>query len=617
MSSRRLAEAIDKAPRAPGVYVFRDAQGKALYVGKAKDLRARVRSYLRQGGDGRIVSLYLGSRANDVEFVVTATEKEALLLEDTLVKKLKPPHNVKLRDDKSFLLVKLDRSSPFPRFYPVRQHGRRDPKARYFGPYASAKHLRRTLRLLHELVPLRDCRDAVFANRARPCLKYEIGRCSAPCVGLIDEQRYAALVEEAEEVLRGRTQGVERRLEERMGREAAQLNFETAARIRDQLESLRATTERQAVSSERGVERDAIGLYREGEQAALAVLRFRQGGLQAVRSHLLESDLPDEELVSAFLTRLYAGDAYVPREVLVPAPPNDVEMIAEWLEGKRGSPVDLRVPARGEPLRHLAMAEENAAQVFRSQVDAEEVAEEALARLAERLGLEEIPQVLDAYDISAFQGAAMVASRVRFRAGMPDKAGYRRFRVRTHAGQDDFASMREVVERSLRRDLGEAELPDLVVIDGGKGQLAAACEGRDAAGAASVRMVGLAKARVGKGPLGEEERVFLEGARTPIVLPRGTAERHLLERLRDEAHRFAITYHRKLRDELRSELDEIPGVGPTLKKRLLQRFGSVRRIAAAPVEELAAVPRVSEQLARTIRERLAASAEDPGDQARG
>ncbi|MBK9383979.1 MAG: excinuclease ABC subunit UvrC [Planctomycetes bacterium] len=604
MTRASLADAVEKAPRRSGVYIFRDAEGRALYVGKAKDLKARVRSYLRAEGDGRIVSRYLGTRAHDVEFVVTETEQEALLLEDALVKQLKPPHNVRLRDDKSFLLVKLDRRESFPRFVPVRRHGRRDPQARYFGPYASAGHLRRTLRMLHEIVPLRDCRDAVFKNRTRPCLKHEIGRCSAPCVGLVDAEAYARLVDRAEEILRGKTEEVERELEARMKRAAAELQFETAARVRDQLESLRATTERQVVASAKGVERDAIGLHREAGRVALAVLRFRGGALEAVRSHLLDSEIPDEELVSAFATRLYSGDAFVPREILVPCEPSDASMLAAWLETKRGATVELRVPERGEPRKHLEMANANAAQVFRAQVDVEELADEALAKLAERLELEEVPQVLDCFDISAFQGAAMVASRVRFRGGVPDKAGYRRFRVKSHGGQDDFASMREVVARALRRDLQDADLADLIVIDGGKGQLAAACAARDEVGAAGLALVGLAKARVGRGPLGEEERIFKEGAELPIVLPRGSAERHLLERLRDEAHRFAITYHRQLRDELRSELDEVPGVGPTLRKRLLQHFGSVRRIAAASEQELCALPRITPDLARAILSHL-------------
>jgi excinuclease ABC subunit C len=606
---------IDDVPTRPGVYLFRDADERVLYVGKARDLRARLRSYRRPGGDGRLMLRFLETQAERVETIVTRTEQEALLLEDTLIKQHKPPHNVRLKDDKSFLMLRLDLGERFPRLKFVRQHSPRVGRklappigrTRFFGPFASARAVRQTLSDLHRVVPLRDCPDSVMEHRSRPCIKHQIGLCAAPCTGLIDEAGYARLVERAAGVLSGDTDELESELEARMHAASAELDYERAAAWRDRLGAVRRTVEAQGVRARDTVERDVLALARAGREAVVHRLAFREGRLAESRSHLFQSELPDAELWHNVLTALYgAGRRAAPPELVLAALPEEAELLREVL----GGAVELVVPGSGERRRMLDLALENArAALARRQ---REGAQESLA-LEELEGLLELPappEVLDCFDISNFQGSHVVASRVRFRGGHPDKSGYRRFRVRGVSGQDDFASMREVVERSLRRGVRDDDLPDLVVIDGGPQQLAVALEAREAAEAWEVPVVALAKARserrVGaRRAAASEERLFLPGRETPLELGRHSPARHLLERLRDEAHRFAITYHRRERGRITSRLDSIPGVGAVKRKALLRRFGSVAGVSAASVEELAAVPGVGPELARTILDALA------------
>ena len=597
----------------PGVYLFRDQAGKVLYVGKARDLRSRLQTYRTPGGDGRLGVRFLERDARSVETIVTRTEQEALLLEDALIKQHKPPHNVRLKDDKSFLMARFDLDESFPRLKLVRAHqprlGRKKGRSRLFGPFASARSVRQTLSDLHRVVPLRDCTDSVMAHRSRPCLKHQIGMCAAPCVGLIDAAGYAELVERASRILSGDTAELERDLEQRMREASSRLEFELAAQWRDRLQALRRTVERQGVRPGEGVERDVLGLARMGDHALVHRLAFRDGRMVESRSHAFRSELPDEELLHTVLTALYGGGRRaVPREVVLPCVPADREMLEQVL----GERLSLVVPTSGERLRMLDLAGENARAELGRREAARSEDDEAVRRLARLVDLPdpEAPLVIDCFDVSNLQGTSMVASRVRFRGGIADRAGYRRFRVRTVQGQDDFAAMREVVGRSLRRGMADGDLPDLVVIDGGAAQLASALEARDDAGAWDVRIVGLAKARAernvrGRRVAASEERLYLRPDGPPIELPRHSAVRHLLERVRDEAHRFAITYHRKERGRVRSKLDSIPGVGPARRKELLRRFGSVVGVARASVEELAGVPGIGADLARTIQEHLA------------
>jgi excinuclease ABC subunit C len=607
---------IDEVPRRPGVYLFRGEGGKVLYVGKARDLRSRLASYRRPGGDGRLSIRFLERDAKTVETIVTRTEQEALLLEDTLIKQHKPPHNVRLKDDKSFLMLRLDRAEPFPRLKFVRAHspktGAPGGRSRFFGPYASARAVRRTLADLHRVVPLRDCPDSVMNHRSRPCMKHQIDLCSAPCVGLIDDGAYAELIERAVRILAGDITELEQDLELRMQAASGEFDYERAANWRDRLGALRRTVEGQGIRPHDKVARDALGFARRGRDAVVHRLSFREGRLSESRSHRFRSELDDEDLAHNVLTALYGGGRRaIPVEILIPHPAADAELLAESL----GGGVKLVVPGGGERLRTLQVAAENARIALVRELREEEAGEELIERLRHLLDLTDPPEVIDCFDISNLQGRNVVASRVRFRRGIADRSGYRRFKIREVEGQDDFASMREVVRRSLRRGVAEEDLPDLILIDGGAGQLKSALSAREETGAWSVSLAGLAKARSERSSGGgrraaTEERLFLPGASEPIELPRHDAVRHLLERIRDEAHRFAITYHRKERGKLTSRLDSIPGVGPARRKALLRRFGSVAGVTAASLEELSAVAGVGPRLADVIQGVLGKS---PGD----
>ena len=601
---------IDDVLHRPGVYLFRDDAGKVLYIGKARDLRARIASYRRPGADGRINVAFLERDAASVETIVTRTEQEALLLEDSLIKQHKPPHNIRLKDDKSFLMVRLDQGEQFPRLKLVRAHrpkeGKKAGRSRFFGPFASAYAVRRTLQDLHRIVPLRDCPDTVMNHRSRPCLKHQIGLCAAPCVGLIDAAGYADLVAKATRVLSGDIAELQEDLERRMLHASKAREYERAGGWRDRLVALRRTVEGQGVRPKDLIDRDALGLARRGEDALVHRVAFREGSLTESRSHRFRSQLPDEELMHSVLTALYAdGRREVPAEILLPCPPAEHDLLAESL----GGGVKLIVPAGGDRQRMVDLAGENARGELTLRGDEESREEEALSELISILDLDPGTEVIDCFDVSNFQGSNVVASRVRFRRGHADRAGYRRFKVRGVVGQDDFASMKEVVLRSLRRGVREGDLPDLVVIDGGAAQLESALEARTEAGAWEVAMVGLAKARAerkvkGVGKAASEERVFLPGALAPIELARHSPARHLLERVRDEAHRFAITYHRKERGRIKSQLDSVPGIGPARRKALLRRFGSVVGVKKASVEELAGIEGISRELAKALLEHL-------------
>jgi len=598
-------------PTKPGVYMFRDGAGKVLYVGKACDLRARLRSYTLEGGDGRIAIRFLDRDARTVEIVITRTDSEALLLEDTLIKQHRPRHNVRLKDDKSFLMVRFDLGEDFPRPKFVRAHrpedGRKGGRARFFGPYASTGALRRTLSDLQRVVPLRDCTDAVMNHRSRPCLKHQIGLCCAPCVDGVTADEYADHVARAMAILSGDTAELEGDLEGRMRAASEAREYERAGRWRDRLAALHRTVEGQGVRAADRVERVVVALARAGESVLVHRLAFRGGRMVESRSHGLRSPLDGPELLHGILTALYAGGRRgVPPEIVVPVLPSD----AELLEKNLGDGVVLRVPRGGERRRMLDLALENARAGLAQREAARGRDAVAASGLAKLVGIETLagdrPLVVDGFDISNTGPSNVVASRVRFRGGIPDRNGYRRFRVRTVAGQDDFASMEEVVGRSLRRGMDEGDLPDVVLIDGGAGQLRSALRAREDVGAWDVVVVSLAKARPEAREGGRtrkaamEERLFTSPDQDPYVLPRHDDVRHLLERIRDEAHRFAITYHRKERGRIKSKLDSIPGVGPARRKALLRRFGSVVGVAGASVEEIVQVDGVGPALAAKI-----------------
>ncbi len=625
---------LEGVPELPGVYVFRGADEAALYVGKARNLRSRLASYRRPGGDGRLGVRFLERDAVRVETIVTRTESEALLLEDQLVKRLQPPHNVRLKDDKSFLMIRVDTQERFPRLKLVRAHspefGREGGRARWFGPFASSRAVRHVLSDVHRVVPLRDCTDAMLEHRTRACMKHQLGLCAAPCVGGIDEAGYATHVERALRILGGDAAELESELDGRMRTAAAELDFERAAQWRDRLSALRRTLERQAIRPQGKLDCDVLAFARRGARCAAHRLAFRGGQLELSRTHLFLSELPDADLVGDLLRALYAGGR-------TPAPPEIVLALepAEWpfAAEEEAAAVRLVVPQGGERLRLLELAGENARAALAADVEGEQQLVQAQAELARLAGLEPRSEglVIDCFDVSNLQGTHAVASRVRMRNGITDRAGYRRYRIRSVEGQDDFAAMREIVARSLRRGMREGDVPDLIVVDGGSAQLARALEARDEVGAWDVPILALAKARAERRERGapsgapgqpgiaragggqraaraaRPERLYLDPAGEAVPLAAHSALCHLLERLRDEAHRFAIQFHRASRGRIGSRLDAIEGIGPAKRKALLTRFGSASGVARASAEELAAVPGISRALAQRIAEALRAS----------
>jgi len=664
-----LRKTLDDLPPAPGCYLMKDRAGEVVYVGKAASLRSRVRQYFDAGGtDDRIFIPLLADLLGTIDVIVTRSEKEAILLENELIKKHKPRFNVRLRDDKDFIVLRLDERHPFPRLEVRRAREKRQPGARTFGPYSSASSIRETLRVVNRHFQLRTCTDHVFDHRRRPCILFQIQRCPAPCVYEVPEEEYRRSVEDAIEFLEGRESELVDRLRARMDEAAAALRYEDAARLRDQLQAVERSLEKQRVLMSDRADRDVVGLHREGPDLVVQVLSMRAGKLQDARSYpFREQEFPDDEILSSFLS-LYYEQNLAPDEVLLPLEPAAADALADVLSERRGKRVRLLTPQRGAKADLLEVAAKNAEQGFKSWHEKDELREQALEGLVRALHLARPPRWMECYDISTFQGALAVGSGVSMKDGEPDKENYRRYKVKGRAErggsadpraeakpqqrevQDDFAMLHEVIGRRLRRAIGEGQFPDLLVIDGGKGQLNAALAAAKDLGVATspvtgipgapfVEMVGLAKSRLvdaaalgtarvigrrarggraaaladtaearEKGFVGEvarsPERVFLPGRKDPVVLRQNSAELFLLARLRDEAHRFAITFHRKLRRErnFQSVLEEIPGVGEGRKRALLRHFGALKRVKDASVEEIAQVEGFGPRQAQAVFE---------------
>jgi excinuclease ABC subunit C len=614
-----LAEKLDATQPRPGVYLLKDTHGKVIYVGKAKNLRARVRTYFR-GGDERSQVRFLMQRVADIETLVTSNDKEALILENNLIKQYKPRYNIRLKDDKSYVSVKVTVQDTWPRIVATRKIVKDGSK--YFGPYTSACSLRETLDTIRKVIPLRTCSDGVFRNRARPCLEYQIKRCLGPCCLPVDPAVYQRHLREATMLLEGKSQQLARQLGEEMQHAADKLRFEDAARLRDQIRAIEKTQERQQVVSHWGGDQDVFGLYREGGFIEAQVLFVRQGKLTGNQAYSFEDfEFPDEEVAEALLTQFYQGDRYIPDEILLPVELEDAQARTEYLSERRGKRVEVLRPQRGDKARLLEMAMQNAAQSFRERQDAGRKRERMSEELQRKLHLRNAPKRIECFDISNIQGRLAVGSMVAFDEGEPDKSRYRRFRIKTVPEADDFRMMYEVLHRRFTRATEERSYPDLLVVDGGKGQLNVALEVLRELGITEVDAVGLAKDRVAGAPQSaeiarREERVFLPGRKNPVILKRNSTALFLLQRLRDEAHRFAITYHRQLRskERLGSVLDGIPGIGPGRRRRLLRYFGSVQRIRAASVDALAQVPGISAALAAQIKSYLGETAEaEPQD----
>lgn len=601
------ASVLKDVPRSPGVYVMKDAAGRIIYVGKAQDLRARVRQYFAPERDTRPSVPFLMRRAAGVETIVTSTAKEALLLEETLIKKHRPRYNVFWRDDKTYISLRLDTRKPFPKLEIVRLRRRPRDGALYFGPYASARKVRETVRTLHEIFLLRQCSEAQFreARRTgRPCLNCQMRKCYGPCVGNIGETDYAAIVRNVVQFLRGQADALVADLGRRMEAAAADEDFEAAARLRDQVAAVTATLEHQQVVSTTWASRDVFGLYREAHALEIAVLHVRDGRLlEATARSFAKVQEPDEAFFGAFLLSFYDAAGIIPAEVLVPVALADAASVGEVLAERRGARVEITAPQRGEKRKLVELASKNARVAFEAGKDREARRRDLLDEVRKALRLRRAPERIDCFDMSNIAGAHRVGVVVVFRDGEPDKAEYRKFRIRTVEQGDDYAMMHEVLSRRYVRAKAEGGLPDLVVIDGGKGQLNVARAVLRELGLGGLDVVSVAKDKAAwtAGRL-RLEKVYVPNVKEPVRLKRNAPVRFLIERVRDEAHRFAIAYHKQVRrkSQFASVLDEVPGIGPARKRALLQHFGSLTRIRAATPEELAAAPKMTRAAAAAI-----------------
>lgn len=597
-------------PAAPGVYQMYGEGDEILYVGKAKVLRNRLRSYFSRGGDGRAQIPLLMEKVQRIEVIVTDTEKEALLLENTLIKKHRPRYNIDLRDDKTYVSVRIDLQEEFPALQVVRQV--KNDGAHYFGPYSSAGAIRQTLKEVYRIFPLRHTAIERCRKRSRPCLFYQIGQCSAPCHGKINRQDYQQLVSGVIDLLEGRETQVIVQLQQQMLSAAEQMRFEDASRFRDQIESIKKSVEKQKVTDYGGGNQDVIGLHRDGGEVEVVLLFIRQGQLIGRRSYPLQWTLDLPELLSGFLQEYYSRDVILPDQLLLPFELEDQLLLAEWLSDKRGRKVTLLAPQRGEKKRLCQLAQRNAIESFRQRGSRREAREQLLNELQSKFHLPQLPQRIECFDISNVQGDHAVGSMAVLLNGEPASAEYRRFKIKTVVGADDYASLDEVLRRRLQRGLAEQNLPQMILIDGGKGQLGILSDVLAQFGLADqVGAVGIAKSRVianvkGKAIERSEERFFLPGRKNPVSFRSGSATLFLLERLRDEAHRFAITYHRKLRGKasLGSLLEKIPGVGPARRKALVKHFGSLKQLRGASLTDLQQMPGLPARLAETIHQFL-------------
>ncbi len=577
-----LQSKLDHLPEQPGCYLFRNAKREILYVGKAAVLADRVRSYFQKGSDQTPKTSLLVSEVADLETIVTRSELEALILESNLIKRHRPRFNIVLRDDKQYPYLRLPIKESFPRLSIVRRVQK--DGALYYGPYTPAGALRETLKVIRKAFPLATCDIDIDGRADRACIEFEIKRCMAPCTGNQSREDYHVIVKQVRQFLEGRDRELLDSLREDMESAAEREEFEEAARLRDRLFSVERTLEKQRITQVTTTDQDVIGIARQGAAADLQLL-FVRGGLLIGRKDFFwpqSADSADEELVRSAIEQFYNKEGQPPKELLVPTDLVDAPLIEQWLSEKRGDTVRLLTPERGAKHQLVLLAEENAAAAIADHLRNEALDRQATAELKRLLHLETLPRRIEGFDISNIMGNQSVASLVVWEDGQAKKSDYRKFRIQTVEGANDFASMQEAVMRryGATEDLA---LPDLIVIDGGLGQLSAALEGLKQVGQEHIPIMGLAKARGEK-----DERIFLPGRKNPILLRPTSPATHLVQRIRDEAHRFAITYHRNLRGKalLSSELDQIPGIGKIRRARLLKQFGSLPQIASATDEQL-------------------------------
>jgi len=611
LTTNLIAEQLKQLPTSPGVYLMRDAEGNILYVGKAANLRHRVSSYFgaKQKLSPKLQRMV--SRISDFDFFVTSSEQEALILELNLIKRHHPRYNVRLKDDKTFPYLKINTNEDWPRVYITRRMEQNG--GQYFGPFASAKSVRQTLKIIKRIFPFRSCSKPITGTDSRACLWYYIGNCLAPCIGAVSQKEYDEIIKQVILFLEGKQEKVIHELENRMDKAAESLEFEKAALLRDQLQAIQKVIEGQRIATTVRGEQDVIAFANDKDQACAQVFFIRNSKLIGRESFILQGTRSEEpsQIITSFVKQFYASSPYIPPLLLLQFPAEDTTVIESWLQSKRGGKVRIQVPSRGNKKQLVNIVAENARQGLEQlkikQLAAPTVVEAALDEIKRELQLPRAPVRMEGYDISNIQGTAAVGSMVVFEKGKSKPSHYRRFRIKTVVGADDYAMLQEVLRRRFKRSSlksGDTSapdtwtiLPDLVLIDGGKGQLNSARAAMQEIGAGFVPIASLAK---------ENEEIFIPQKTKPIILPKSSSGLQLLQRLRDEAHRFAIGYHLRVRKKaaFASALDAIPGIGPKRKRTLIKQFGSVQAIQQASIEELATTGSMSQSLAKRIKEYL-------------
>ena len=594
---------LKNLPTSPGVYLMKDVKHKVIYVGKAKNLKNRVKSYFQKSTDDRLYTEYLVRRVADIDFVLTETEKEALILENNLIKQFKPKFNINLRDDKTFISIKLEVNKKFP--YPKVVRQIENDGAMYFGPYASSRAVRETLRYINDTIPIRKCPDNVFKNRVKPCLYYQIYKCLGPCCDLVDEVTYQGLIDQVILILKGKQEDLVGILKQQMYEESKAMRYEKAAKIRDRIRAIEETVEKQRIHSMTFVDRDVFGYYMSGKEVYIEVMFIRSGNMEDVASyHFSTNHNTIEEVFRSFLNQFYSQTRFIPSEVIIPVQSADAKLLEEWLSERKRKKVEVIHPQRGDKVRLIEMAQKNAENAYLvSRVQEVDFAM-TLYSLKETLKLKQVPERIECFDISNIFGKQAVGSMVTFEQGKPNKSRYKRFKIKTVGQIDDYAMMYEVLTRRCKRAMEEGDLPDLIVVDGGKGQLGMALKVFEELAIGNVDLIALAKGRTESVITGEKigEQVFLPHISEPIMLNPSAPELLFLDKVRDEAHRFAITYHRKLRDKeyYKSPLDEIPGIGAARKKALMKCFGSIEGIRNATIEQLIEISKLPPKQANEI-----------------
>ncbi len=617
-NSEKITSILATLPDKPGCYLMKDADGTIIYVGKAINLKNRVRSYFQQSSDHTYKTRQMVRKIRDIEWIVVASELEALILEMNLIKLHRPFYNVRLKDDKRYPYIKVHWADPFPKLSVTRNMV--DDGSRYFGPYTSVWAVHQTLDILRKIFPYLTCAREITGKDERACLYYDIKLCSAPCIGAVNQEEYRQMIDDLCRFLEGRTDPIMTRLKEAMAQASESLNYEKAAIYRDQIEAIERVVERQKIISDERNDSDVIAMARSKGEACVQVFFIRSGKLIGREYFILEGTEEEEnsEILEEFIKQYYSQAAYVPNKVMLPQEIEEARIIKEWLNTRRGGEkVQLTIPKRGQDKELIEMAAENARETLKSleirwKADKDRQ-HQALAEIQSVLGMQEVPNRIECYDISNTQGTASVGSMVVFEQGVPAKKNYRRFNIRSVSKPDDFASMREVLKRRFTRyvteqqekekpgykpDLAFSLLPDLLIVDGGKGQLRQAIETIEEFDLQDqFTVVGLAK---------QEEELFLPGKSDSVRLDDHSQGFYLIQRIRDEAHRFAITAHRNQRGKigLASRLDAIPGVGPARRKELINRFGSIEGILAASVEEISQIKGVSKEMAQAIKAQL-------------